>query len=154
MSQYPNLITANPNVSVVGAFIQPSAGLAMTAVANFRDSSITVQAGTSATTPSAGATIASITPGVAGLWEVTANIGISGTTAVLVDSNNFALNAGGSAVLGRICYPVLGTAGAVPETIQPVVLNLTASSVVTVTAIANATSGATYTANIVARQVG
>jgi hypothetical protein len=132
-----------------------SSGTANLQTASYRDSIVTVQAGSKASAPSAGGTVVSITPGTAGLWEVITQVAVTGTTVATADSNNFALNVGTVAAISPITYAVTGTtgqggAGAVPG----VILNLGTGSVVNVTAVGNATSGSVYSATLIARRVG
>lgn len=164
---------------VTGAYAQPAAGiaeavvtpadpsgnayatsLATSGVANlqtaaYRDSLVTVQAGSKGSSLSAGGTVVSITPGTAGLWEVGGLIAITGTTVGTVETNNMGLGVGTVPAIANITYPVTGTAGSTNiGIIPPVVLSLTNSSVVNVTAVAAATSSSVYSATLVARKVG
>jgi hypothetical protein len=164
---------------VQGAYAQPAAGiteqivtpadtsgnayatsLAVSGVANlqtaaYRDSLISVQNGSKASAPGAGGTIVSMTPGTAGLWEVIAQVAISGTTVATADSNNFALNVGTVATISPITYPVQSTTGSpTVGTTPPVILNLGTGSVLLVTAVGAATAGSVYAATLVARKVG
>jgi hypothetical protein len=169
---------ASQGTPVAGAYAQPSAGITEAVVtpadpsgnayvtslasggnanlqtAAYRDSIITVNNGSTSTHPSAGGTIVSITPGTAGLWEVIAQVGISGTTVAAADSNNFALNVGTVASIAAITYPVQSTTGAGPSTVPGIILNLGTASVLNVTAVATSTAGAIYSATLVARRVG
>ncbi len=132
-----------------------SAGVANLQTAAYRDSIITAQNGSKASAPTAGATVVSLTPGTTGLWEVSALVGITGTTVSTADSNNFALNVGTVPAIPAITFPVQSTTGS--STLgqaPPVVLSLTGSSAVNVTAVANATAGSVYAATLVARRVG
>ena len=121
----------------------------------FRDSQPTVQAGSTAAAPGAGATVATITPGTAGLWEITGSVSISGTTAAAADSNNFKLVQTSTTKIGNIPYEVPSTgggSGTVP--IPAVVLQLAAADTVSIQAVGAATAGSVYAAALVARRVG
>lgn len=132
-----------------------ASGTANLQTANYRDSIITAQAGGKQSAPSAATVIATVTPGTAGLWECTATFGVSGTTAVATDSNNFALNQTSTAVISPVAFPVgTFTATADFSTSVTVVLNLSGVDTVNVTAIANATGSSIYSAMIVCRRVG
>lgn len=120
-----------------------------------RDAQITVQAGSTAAAPAAAATVATVTPGTAGLWEITGTVAISGTTVAAADSNNMRLSAAGSTVLANIPIGVQATTGSPGSyPFGPVVVNLAAPDTVTVTAVSNATASSVYAASIVARLVG
>jgi hypothetical protein len=132
-----------------------TSGYAYLGTANFRDSFVTVQGGSTATSPSAGGTIVSITPGTAGLWEISGTVAISGTTTVAAESNNMALYQTATARLPLIPFALISTTGAAGSApIPPVVLNLSAADTVKVQAVGNATSSAVYAASVVARRVG
>ena len=163
---------------VTGGYAQPAAGITETIVtpadpsgnayitslaasgsanlqtANYRDSVITVNAGGTAAAPGIGATIATITPGTAGLWEVYGTVGVAGTAIVAqADSNNMQLSQSGTARVSPILLCATAAAGAnVP--ITPTILNLSASDTVQVLAIRAATAATIYAANLVARRVG
>jgi hypothetical protein len=139
----------------VGAYFQPTPGVAITGVEPYRDSQVTAQVGATAAAPTAGTVVATVTPGVAGLWEVTGSIGLSGTTAVAVDSNNMALNQTGTAKIAKIVSPLISTTGAAAQfPFGPVILNLSAADTVNITAVANATASSVYAAQIFCRLVG
>ncbi len=130
-------------------------GTANLQTAAYRDSLISVQNGSKASAPSAGGTIVSMTPGTAGLWEVVAQVAISGTTVAAADSNNFALNVGTVATISPITYPVQSTTGSpTVGATPPVIVNLGTASVLLVTAVGNSTAGSVYAATLVARKVG
>lgn len=132
-----------------------SAGVANLQTAAYRDSIITVQAGSKASAPTAGAAVVSITPGVAGLWEVSGLVAITGTTVATLETNNLALNAGTVAAIANITFPVTGTTGSTNIGLIPAtVLSLGASTAVSVTAVASATASSVYSATLVARRVG
>jgi hypothetical protein len=143
-------VNGNLQQSVVG----PNAGLAYFGTSNYRDAQITVQNGSSASHPSAGGTIVSLTPGTAGLWEVVAQVGIGGTTAILVDTNNFQLLSGGGTVITTVTYPVTSTTGSGVATLPGVILNLGTATALLVTAAGASTAGSIYSATLVARRVG
>ena len=144
-------VNGNLQQSIAG----PNSGLGYFGTASFRDAWITVQAGGTAGAPSAGGTIASITPGTAGLWEITAAVAVSGTTTVAADSNNFALYQTLTARLSPIPFGLVSTTGAAGSAAMPaVVLNLSGADTVSVKAIGNATASLVYAASVVARRVG
>jgi hypothetical protein len=136
-----------------GAYAQPAPGIVIQAVVPYRDTQPTVQAAAVVTGAGAGATIATITPGAAGLWEISGTVSIEGTTTT-ADSNNMRLRQNSTSVLALIPYGVASTGfqGAVP--FGPVVVSLAAADTVNVVAIAAAGGSAVYGAQIVARQVG
>jgi hypothetical protein len=146
----PNLISA------AGAgVIQVTAGMDVPAFAQFRDASVTAQVSGSVTTPAAGATIATVTPGTAGLWEVLVTASVLGTTVAAADSNNMQLMQTTTSRLNPMALTVPGTTGApFQSSYPPVVMNLSAVDTVNVKAIALATTGAVYAATIVCRRVG
>jgi len=168
--------TANP---VAGGYIQPAAGvtaalvspsdpsgnalatsLASGGVANlqttaYRDSVVTVNAGGTSAAPGVAATVATMTPGTAGLWEVSGILSVIGTTVALQDSSNMQLAQSGTARTTPLVFPVTSTTGSTATVpITPVILNLSASDTVQVLAIRAATAGSVYAANMVARRVG
>ena len=147
----PADVSGNLQQSVAG----PNAGLSYFGAANFRDAFITAQISSSATTPAAGATIATVTPGTAGLWEVSVTASVLGTTVAAVDSNNMQLMQTTTSRLNPMALTVPGTTGAPFQSVYPaVILNLSAVDTVNVKAIALATTGAVYAATIVCRRVG
>jgi hypothetical protein len=131
-----------------------SSGSANLQTANYRDSLVTVNAGGTAAAPGIGATIATITPGTAGLWEIYGTVGVAGATNTLADSNNVQLAQTGSAKISPLCLPVGASVSAASTAIPATVLNLGASDTVQVLALRAATSGTTYSAALVARRVG
>jgi hypothetical protein len=136
-------------VSVVSGTVTLAA-----AVTLGRDSLITVQATGTRTTPTAGQVITTITPGLNGQWEITGTMTITGTTVVAAETNNIALNKNAVALLSPLIIVVPGTTGeTIPWSIGPVVVNLVPSDTINVTAIALATTGAVYTATLIARKV-
>lgn len=146
----------NPNGSgqAVGAFFQPAAGLAISGVEPYRDTTITTQVTTAATSPGALGVIATCTPGTAGLWEITGFIAITGTTVGAAETNNMGLY---QTTTSRYVIPILvasTTGNLFAWPIPPIVLNLSAADTVNVKAIGAATTGAVYLASIVARLVG
>jgi hypothetical protein len=133
----------------------PNSGYSYFGTAAFRDAWITVQGGSTASAPGAGGTVVSITPGTAGLWEVTAALGVTGTTVASADSNNMALYQTATARLSPIPFAVQSTVGTASiVTPPPVILNLAAADTVKVQAVGAATSGSVYAASLVARRVG
>jgi hypothetical protein len=144
-----NFATGNGAVTVTG-----TTGISGV-VSLFRDSVITAQAANTASAPTAGTVVATVTPGTAGLWEVTVTVSVSGTTVVATDSHNMQLNQTATARLSPIVYPVTGVTGnpAVATTV-PVILSLSAVDTVNVKAIASATASSVYAASVTCRRVG
>jgi hypothetical protein len=174
-----NFNTQGSSTPVLGGYAQPAAGiteaivtpadpsgnayatsLAASGTANlqtaqYRDSIITVNAGGTSAAPGIAATVATITPGTAGLWEITGNLSIIGTTVALQDTNNMSLCQNQTAKLSPLSFPVTSTTGSTAVVpIVPVILNLGASDLVNVLAIRAATASSVYAANLVARRVG
>ena len=139
-----------------GAYVQPSSGVALSGVAQYRDGEITAQVGTSTAAPAAGATVATVTPGTAGLWEVSGTVSIGGNTVTAADTNNMQLRQTSTVVLTAIPIGVAtGTAAASANVpFGPVVLNLTAANTVNVIAVGNATASSIYGAQIICRRIG
>jgi hypothetical protein len=137
-----------------GAFFQPQPGVAITGVEPYRDSQATAQVGGSVSAPGAGATIATVTPGVAGLYEITGTVAISGTTAAAADANNMRLRQNSTSLLANIPIGLAttGNLGAVP--FGPVLAQLAAADTVNVVAVGAATAGSVYGAQINCRLVG
>jgi hypothetical protein len=120
----------------------------------FRDSAVTAQVTTTASAPTAGTVVATVTPGTAGIWEVTGFIAITGTTVGAAETNNMGLY---QTATSRYVVPILvastiGNLFAWP--IPPILLNLSGADTVNVKAIGNATSGSVYLASLVCRLVG
>jgi len=136
------------------ATVLAASGTAILETANYRDSGVTVQVATATTGPAAAAVLATVTPGTAGLWEVTGEISITGTSVVAVESNNAALYQTSTAKLNPIPMPATTAGVNPPVAIGPVVLNLSAADTVNIKALANATGTAIYAASIIARRVG
>lgn len=157
-----------PGAGVTGAVVSPSDvggnayatanasnGTANLQTINYRDSIITVQASSSAAAPGALGTVATCTPGTAGLWEVSGTVSISGTTVAANETNNMQLRQTATARLTNIPIGVTsttGSAGAVP--FGPVILNLGGSDTVNVVAVNAATGSSIYGAQIICRRVG
>lgn len=121
----------------------------------YRDSTVTAQASAKATSPGALGTVATVTPGVAGLWEVSGAVAISGTTVATADSHNAQLRQTSTAVLTNIPIGVQSTTGSDESALfGPVVLNLSAVDTVNVVSVGAATTGAIYAAEIICRLVG
>lgn len=131
-----------------------SGGVANLQTANYRDSVITVQAAATQTGPTAATVIATVTPGTAGLWEINAEVSITGTSVVAAESNNVALYQTSTARLNPIPMPATTAGVNPPVTIGPLVLNLSGADTVNIKALANATGTAIYAASIIARRVG
>lgn len=137
-----------------GAYFQPSAGVAITGVEPYRDSQITVQSGAATSAgPTAATVIVTITPGTAGLWEITGTLSVTGTSVVAVESNNVGLYQTSTARVPLIPMPC-STAGSPAITIPPTILNLSAADTVNMKVLANATGTAIYAGSLVARLVG
>jgi len=154
-------IPATEQVSFTGA--QPVSGTvslgagaaAIGQVSLFRDSAITAQVSSSAAAPAGGATIATVTPGTAGLWEVTFTTSVLGTTVAAADSSNMELFQTATARLNPISYIVPGVTGApFQSSYPPLILNLSAADTVNIKAIGAATAGSVYAATIVCRRIG
>ena len=149
------IVNADVNGNIQQAVASPTSGYSYFGIASYRDAQVTVQGGSTASAPSAGGTVVSITPGTAGLWEVTATCALSGTTVVATDSNNFALYQSAAAKLSPIPFAIISTTGAAGAvSVAPIVLNLSAGDTVQVKAIGNATASSVYAASVVARRVG
>lgn len=140
---------------VSGAFAQPSPGVAIAGVIQYRDTQITAQVSAAVAAPTAGTDVATVTPGTAGLWEITGSVSIAGTTVGATDSNN--MNLKQTATTKYTAIPIgvqstTGSNGAVP--FGPLTLNLSATDTVHVTAIASATGSSIYAAQINCKLVG
>lgn len=131
-----------------------AAGVSILETGLYRDTIVTAQAGGKQTTPTAGTVIATVTPGTAGLWECTVTMAVTGTTVATVDSNNFAINQTAAAKVSPVPFPVNSTTGSTSIVTVVLVLNLSGADTVNVTAIANATASAIYSASVVCRRVG
>jgi hypothetical protein len=132
-----------------------TSGYAYLGTANFRDSFVTVQGGTTAAAPAAGGTVLSITPGTAGMWEVSGATWVTGTVAAAADSNNMALYQTATARYSPIPLTITSTtASTAPQPFGPVVLSLSATDTVKVQAIGAATGSSVYQATLIARRVG
>lgn len=140
---------------VNGAYAQPAPGITLAGVEPYRDCQITAQVSSSAAAPGAVGTVATVTPGTAGLWEVSGTVSISGTTVAANETNNMRLRQTTTAVLSAIPIGVNSTTGA-PGVVPfgPVILNLSAADTVNVVSIAAATGSSIYGAQIVCRLVG
>ncbi|HWB34546.1 MAG TPA: hypothetical protein VHA75_00825 [Rugosimonospora sp.] len=145
----------SPTSPVAGAYAQPAPGLAIAGVMSYGDSQVTAQVATSTAAPGAGATVATVTPGAAGLWKVSGTVSISGTTVAANETNNARLIAGSTTILSAIPIAVNGTTGA-PGAVPfgPVILSLTAADAVKVVAIAASTGSSIYGAQICCQLVG
>lgn len=153
--EIPAMVPADQSGNLQQSVAGPNAGLSYMGTANYRDAQVTAQVSSSATTPTAGAVIATVTPGTAGLWEVSVTASILGTTVAATDSNNMQLNQTAAAKLNPMALTVPGTTGAPFQSVYPpILLNLGAADTVNVKAIANATTNAVYAATIVCRRVG
>lgn len=132
-----------------------ASGVANLQTANYRDSAVTVQISTVAAAPAAAAVVATITPGTAGLWEISGTLTITGTTVAAADTNNMALYQAAVAKINPLQVVVPSTTGSTQSwPIPTVVLNLSASDTVNVKALAAATASSAYGATLVARRVG
>lgn len=143
--------TAGSAIKTVGT----ASNVGYMGIAQYRDATVTAQVGATASAPTAGTVVATVTPGTAGLWEVTGTIGISGTTVVAADSHNMALNQTAVAKIAKIPSPLISTTGAaVVFPFGPVILNLSNADTVNITAVGNATASSVYAAQIFCRLVG
>lgn len=104
------------------------------------------------TTPAAAAAIATSANLAAGTWDVEVTTFIGGTTVATLEINNMALKFGATqlCLLGN---PVPGTVGATDMAKYRCRIDVPAPTPVSVTAVALATTGAIYFANIVATRV-
>lgn len=149
------LATQDPSRPPAGAFLQPTPGVAIAGVEPYRDTTVTAQVASVAAAPGAGAVVATVTPGIAGIWEVSGTVSVSGTTVATADSNNMQLRQAAAAKLTNIPNAVNGTSGAPGAApFGPVLLNLSAADTVSVVAVGAATASSIYAAQIVARLVG
>ncbi len=98
--------------------------------------------------------VATVTPGTAGLWEVTGTASITGTSVVAAESNNIALYQTATARLNPIPMSATTAGTAAPIAFGPVILNLSGADTVNVKALANATGTAIYAVSVTARRVG
>lgn len=120
----------------------------------FRDAQVTAQVAATAAAPGAGATVATVTPGTAGLWEVYGTISVAGTTVGTADSANMRLRQTATTVLANIPLTVQATTGTDESAVYgPVILNLSAVDTVNIIAVGAATAGSIYQAMIICRQV-
>jgi hypothetical protein len=131
-----------------------SGGTAILETGLYRDSAVTVQAAGTQTGPTAATVIATITPGTAGIWEITADVSITGTSVVAVESNNVALYQTSTAKINPVPMPATTAGVNPPVPIGPLTLNLSGADTVNIKALANATGTAIYAASIIARRVG
>jgi hypothetical protein len=121
----------------------------------FRDSNVTVQSSATASAPTAGTAVATLTTPAAGTYEISGTVSISGTTVATAESNNFNLKKGGTTLLTNIPIAVNSTTGAPGAyPFGPVVITLDGSTSVTVNAVGNATGSSIYAAQLIGRQVG
>ncbi len=96
--------------------------------------------------PVAGAAIASVTPGVAGLWEIQVYVAV-GAGGLAVDAVNMQLQKGAGVIL-ILPNPSVGSAGP-----WYYLINLVVADAISVNAIAAATAAVPYGASIVATQI-
>jgi len=132
-----------------------TAGGLRTFSTTYRDAQITAQVSSSAAAPGAGGTVATVTPGTAGLWEVSGPVSISGTTVAANETNNMQLRQTSTARLTNIPIGVnstTGAPGAVP--FGPLILNLSGVDTVNVIAVNAGTGSSIYGAQILCRLVG
>jgi hypothetical protein len=121
----------------------------------YRDAQITAQVSSSAAAPGAGGTVATVTPGTAGLWEISGTISISGTTVAANETNNMQLRQTSTVRLTNIPIGVnstTGAPGAVP--FGPLILNLSGVDTVNIIAVNAGTGSSIYGAQILCRLVG
>lgn len=120
----------------------------------YLSSTASVQAGTTATSPTAGTAIATLTTPAAGTYRISGTVAIAGTTVGTAESNNMNLKAGATTLLTNIPIGVqstTGMAGSVP--FGPVVVALDGATSVTVNAVGNATTNAVYSAQLIGQRV-
>ncbi len=164
---------------VAGGYVQPAAGITGALVcltdtsgnaikttgaassvgymgaSQYRDSTVTAQVTSTASAPTAATVVATVTPGTAGLWEITGYIAITGTTVAATDTNNMGLYQTATARYSPIPILIASTTGnGNTWPIPAIVLNLSAVDTVNVKAIANATGSSVYLASLVCRLVG
>lgn len=120
----------------------------------YRDSVVTAQGSGTQTGPAAGTVVATVTPGTAGLWEVTVVVSISGVSVIAAESNNMGIYQTAAAKLSPVVYAATTAGTPQPVPSGPMILNLSAVDTVNVKAIANATATAIYAAQIICRRVG
>lgn len=120
----------------------------------YRDSIITAQGSATSTGPTAGTVVATVTPGTAGLWEVTVTLSISGVSVIAAESNNMGLYQTAAARLAPLVFAATTAGVPAPVTTGGIILNLSGADTVNVKAIANATATAIYAAQIICRRVG
>jgi hypothetical protein len=150
-----NLQAQSGTNPVAGAYFQPAPGVAIAGVEPYRDSQVTAQVSSSAAAPGSGATVATVTPGTAGLWEISGTVSISGTTVAAAETNNVRLKQSAATVLANIPIGVNGTTGAPGAApFGPVTLSLSAADTVSVVAVAAATASSIYGAQICCKLVG
>lgn len=174
-----NFNAQDPNHPVAGGYIQPSTGvtgavvtlsdvsgnaqktigasggLAYFGTAGYRDQTVTVQNSATASAPTAGTAIATLTTPAAGTYEIYGTASISGTTVAAADSNNINLKKGGTTLLTNIPIAVNGTTGAPGSyTFGPLIITLDGATSVTATAVGNATASSIYAVQLVGRLVG
>lgn len=132
-----------------------TAGQLRTFSYGYRDSQVTAQVATSTAAPGAGGTVATVTPGTAGLWEVSGTVSISGTTVAANETNNMQLRQTSTAKLTNIPIAVNGVTGA-PGAVPfgPLILNLSNVDTVNIIAVNAGTGSSIYGAQIVCRLVG
>jgi hypothetical protein len=104
------------------------------------------------TSPGAGAAIATTASLPAGTYDIEVTSFIGGTTVATTEINNMRLLVGGTAIT-RIINPVSGTTGSTTNAKVSVRAVLASSGTAQVVAVAAATTGAIYGANIVARRI-
>jgi hypothetical protein len=153
------VISAKVDTDVNGNIVQsvagPTSGYAYFGISAFRDAWTTVQVNSTAAAPAAAAVVATITPGTAGLWEISGATWVTGTVAAAVDSNNMGLYQTAAARYSPIPLTITSTtASTAPMAFIPVILNLSGTDTVNIKAIASATASSVYQATIVARRVG
>lgn len=137
------------------ATVLPASGTAILENDPLRDTLATAQVMHTASAPAAAAVVATVTPGTAGVWEISGYVTVTGTTVAATDTNNMALNKTSTAILSPIPMLITGTTGStVFWPIPTTTASLTGADTVNVTAIANSTASSVYQACIVCRRVG
>lgn len=117
-------------------------------ISQYRDATPTVQNYGTATAPTAGAVIATVTIPAGGTWEITAMASYGATADT---ANNVTLQRNGTAVLTRLLVPGVVNSTPVPV---PVILTCATGDTVTINAVATGAAGSIYNAVLIARQVG
>ena len=118
------------------------------------ETTATVQNGATASAPTAGTAVATLTTPAAGTYVISGTVSISGTTVAAADSNNFNLKKGATTLLTAIPIAVNSTTGAPGAySFGPVTIALDGATSVTVNAVGNATGSSIYAAQVIGRKI-